>query len=195
MAGIANKPTTDSVAPITPVDAANIMHIIIAPIARPPGSFLVNMWIELKSCWAIPDLSSIEPINTNKGTAAKIKLEAIPSILDINWKKTASPNVKIPKAKAIPISENATGKPRKINKNKIKISQKNIDKNLYTKGIPHPELLIRTGNTQRLSNFLLWQLSYSEIFFVKKLWPDFSKNDYVNIINKFKSIKRNFGSI
>ena len=84
---------------------------------------------------------------------------------------------------------------RKINKNKIKISQKNIDKNLYTKGIPHPELLIRTGNTQRLSNFLLWQLSYSEIFFVKKLWPDFSKNDYVNIINKFKSIKRNFGSI
>ena len=84
---------------------------------------------------------------------------------------------------------------RKINKNKIKVSQKNIDKNLYTKGIPHPELLIRTGNTQRLSNFLLWQLSYSEIFFVKKLWPDFSKNDYVNIINKFKSIKRNFGSI
>ena len=84
---------------------------------------------------------------------------------------------------------------RKINKNKIKISQKSIEKYLYTNGIPHPELLIRTGNTKRLSNFLLWQLSYAEIFFIKKLWPDFDKNDYKNIINKFKLIKRNFGSI
>ena len=84
---------------------------------------------------------------------------------------------------------------RKINKNKIKVSQKSIEKHLYTNGIPHPELLIRTGNTKRLSNFLLWQLSYAEIFFIKKLWPDFDKNDYKNIINKFKLIKRNFGSI
>ena len=80
-------------------------------------------------------------------------------------------------------------------KNKQYINEKNIDKNLYTKGIPNPELLIRTGNTQRLSSFLLWQLSYTEIFFVKKLWPDFDKKDFKNILNKFKSLKRNFGSI
>ena len=81
------------------------------------------------------------------------------------------------------------------NKNKQKINEKNIEKNLYTKGIPNPDLLIRTGNTQRLSNFLLWQSAYTEIFFEKKLWPDFKKNDYKKIINKFRSLKRNFGAI
>ena len=68
-------------------------------------------------------------------------------------------------------------------------------KNLYTSNMPDPDLLIRTGNTNRLSNFLLWQLSYSEIFFVKKLWPDFSKNDFNKILTKFKKIKRNYGKI
>jgi len=81
------------------------------------------------------------------------------------------------------------------NKNKQKINEKNIEKNLYTKGIPSPDLLIRTGNTQRLSNFLLWQSAYTEIFFEKKLWPDFKKNDYKKIINKFRSLKRNYGAI
>tara|TARA_B110000238_G_scaffold133597_1_gene143955 strand:+ start:161 stop:838 length:678 start_codon:yes stop_codon:yes gene_type:complete len=76
-----------------------------------------------------------------------------------------------------------------------KITEKNIECNLYTKNIPNPELLIRTGNTHRLSNFLLWQLAYTEIFFEKKLWPDFKANDYKKIINKFKSLKRNFGGI
>ena len=71
----------------------------------------------------------------------------------------------------------------------------NIDKNLYTKGIPDPDLLIRTGNTQRLSNFLLWQIAYSEIYFVKKLWPDFNEKDYNNILLKFRKTKRNFGNI
>ena len=84
---------------------------------------------------------------------------------------------------------------RKINLKKKKITDKNINDNLYTKGIPNPELLIRTGNTQRLSNFLLWQLAYTEIFFEKKLWPDFNKNDYKKIIKKFRTIKRNFGAI
>ena len=73
--------------------------------------------------------------------------------------------------------------------------QSNIDKNLYTKGIPEPDLLIRTGNTQRLSNFLLWQIAYSEIYFVKKLWPDFNQKDYNNILLKFQKTKRNFGNI
>ena len=79
--------------------------------------------------------------------------------------------------------------------NKFKINKSSIDKNLYTKGIPNPDILIRTGNTNRLSNFLLWQLSYSEIFFVKKMWPDFNEKDYKKVLDKFKKIKRNFGNI
>jgi undecaprenyl diphosphate synthase len=84
---------------------------------------------------------------------------------------------------------------KKINKNNDKINEKNLSKYLYTKKMPDPELLIRTGNTKRLSNFLLWQLAYAEIFFEKKLWPDFNEKDYVKIIKKFKKIKRNFGKI
>ena len=80
-------------------------------------------------------------------------------------------------------------------KNNDKINEKNFIKYLQTKNIPDPELLIRTGNTKRLSNFLLWQLAYSEIFFEKKLWPDFNQNDYNKIIKKFKHLKRNFGNI
>jgi len=83
----------------------------------------------------------------------------------------------------------------RIKKKKIKLNEKNIDNNLYTKNLPDPDLLIRTGGTQRLSNFLLWQLSYTEIFFEKKLWPDFNENDFKKILKNFKSIKRNFGSI
>jgi len=81
------------------------------------------------------------------------------------------------------------------NKKNQSINEKNIENNFYTSGIPDPDLLIRTGNTHRLSNFLLWQLAYTEIFFEKKLWPDFKKNDYKKILNKFKSLKRNFGAI
>jgi undecaprenyl diphosphate synthase len=84
---------------------------------------------------------------------------------------------------------------KKLNKNNDKINEKNFKKHLQTKNIPDPELLIRTGNTKRLSNFLLWQLAYAEIFFEKKLWPDFNENDYIRIIKNFKQIKRNFGNI
>jgi undecaprenyl diphosphate synthase len=82
-----------------------------------------------------------------------------------------------------------------LNLKKLKINEKNLEENLYTKGISNPDLLIRTGNTRRLSNFLLWQLAYTEIFFEKKLWPDFKKKDYVRVINEFKILKRNFGAI
>ena len=82
-----------------------------------------------------------------------------------------------------------------INKKKIKINEMNIDNNLFTKNIPSPDLMIRTGNTQRLSNFLLWQLAYTEIFFEKKMWPDFKKKDFIMILKKYKLIKRNFGSV
>ena len=82
-----------------------------------------------------------------------------------------------------------------IVKKKIPLTRANLTKNLYTYDTPDPDLLIRTGNRNRLSNFLLWQNAYSEIFFVKKLWPDFTVNDYNKILLKFKKIKRNFGNI
>ena len=84
---------------------------------------------------------------------------------------------------------------KKLSKNNESINETNFEKYLQTKNIPDPDLIIRTGNTNRLSNFLLWQLAYSEIFFEKKLWPDFSIKDYNRIIKSFKKIKRNFGSI
>ena len=84
---------------------------------------------------------------------------------------------------------------RILNKKSLKINQKNISKFLYTKDIPDPEILIRTGNTNRLSNFLLWQSIYCEIFFEKKLWPDYNKNDFNKVIKKFKNIHRNFGGL
>jgi len=84
---------------------------------------------------------------------------------------------------------------KSIIKKKILINEKNIDKNLYTENIPNPEILIRTGDTHRLSNFLLWQMAYTEIFFEKKLWPDFKSKDFRKIIKNFEDIKRNFGAI
>ena len=84
---------------------------------------------------------------------------------------------------------------KKIIKQKKKISEKNISQNIYTKNIPDPDLLIRTGNTNRLSNFLLWQLAYSEIYFEKKLWPDFNQKDYKKILDRFKKVKRNYGNV
>ena len=84
---------------------------------------------------------------------------------------------------------------KKIDKNNDRINEKNLTKYLHTKDSPDPEILIRTGNTKRLSNFLLWQLAYAEIFFEKKLWPDFNEKDYIKIIKKYRTIKRNFGKI
>ena len=82
-----------------------------------------------------------------------------------------------------------------LKKKTIDINEINISKNLYTKNIPDPDILIRTGNTKRLSNFLLWQVAYTEIYFIKKLWPDFNENDFNKIIKNYKNLKRNFGSI
>jgi undecaprenyl diphosphate synthase len=84
---------------------------------------------------------------------------------------------------------------KKLKKNNKTISEKNLRKYLQTEDIPDPEILIRTGNTKRLSNFLLWQLAYTEISFEKKLWPDFNEKDYIKIIKNYKKIKRNFGNI
>ena len=82
-----------------------------------------------------------------------------------------------------------------IKEKKLSVNKKNFEKYLYTNGIPDPDILIRTGDTQRISNFLIWQLVYTEIFFVKKMWPDFTKKDFFKIIDKFKNISRNFGGL
>ena len=117
-------------------------------------------------------------------------------LLDLSEKKTAK-NTKL----QINLALNYGSKFELINafkqlsKNKQKINEKNLTKFLQTKNIPDPDLLIRTGNTKRLSNFLLWQLAYSEIFFEKKLWPEFNEKDYSKIIKNYRSIKRNFGNI
>ncbi len=84
---------------------------------------------------------------------------------------------------------------KNLNKKKLLITEKNINKFLYTNNIPDPEILIRTGNTNRISNFLVWQSIYTEIFFVKKMWPDFKTEDFFKIINKFYKINRNFGGL
>ena len=84
---------------------------------------------------------------------------------------------------------------KNLNKNNFRLSVKNFEKNLYTKGQPNPDILIRTGGKKRLSNFLLWQLAYTEIFFEKKLWPDFNEKDFSKILHKYKKIRRNFGRI
>ena len=84
---------------------------------------------------------------------------------------------------------------KNLHKKNEKINEKKINKYLQTKNIPDPDILIRTGNTNRLSNFLLWQIAYSEIFFEKKLWPEFTEKDYNKIIQKFKKIKRNYGNV
>ena len=84
---------------------------------------------------------------------------------------------------------------KNLHKSKNKINENNLRKFLQTKNIPDPDLLIRTGDTKRLSNFLLWQLAYSEIFFEKKLWPEFTEKDYNKIIRNYRKIKRNYGNI
>ena len=84
---------------------------------------------------------------------------------------------------------------KELKKKRISVNEKNLEKYLQTKNIPDPDILIRTGNTKRLSNFLLWQLAYAEIFFEKKFWPDFNEKDYNRIIKEYKNIKRNFGKI
>ena len=84
---------------------------------------------------------------------------------------------------------------KKMSKKRVPINVKNFEKNLYTKNIVNPDILIRTGGKKRLSNFLLWQMAYTEIYFIKTLWPDFKVNEYIKIINNFKKVKRNYGNI
>ena len=119
----------------------------------------------------------------------KLKLKKIQTLTKVNNK------IQINMALNYGSREEIINTIKKMNKKKININEKNINKNLYTNNTPDPEILIRTGNTNRISNFLIWQSIYSEIFFVKKMWPDFTKKDFFKIINKFKKINRNFGGL
>ena len=83
---------------------------------------------------------------------------------------------------------------KKINNKSKKMKEENINKNLYS-DLPFPDILIRTGGQKRLSNFMLWQLAYTEIFFLDKLWPEFTKKDLKKVIDKYQKIKRNFGGV
>jgi undecaprenyl diphosphate synthase len=122
--------------------------------------------------------------------------KTLQKLLNISEKKTKhSKKLQINLALNYGSKEELLNAVKLVKKNKKEISEESIQNYLYTKDIPNPDLLIRTGNTQRLSNFLLWQIAYTEIFFEKKLWPDFKEKDYINILNKFKTLKRNFGSI
>ncbi len=82
-----------------------------------------------------------------------------------------------------------------MKKSSKRITEKEINKNLYTKNMPDPDILIRTGGKKRLSNFMLWQLAYTELYFLDKLWPDFQSKDLKKIINNYHGIQRNFGGV
>ena len=114
MIGMVSSPTTDSVAPITPEDAAKKMHIVTVASASPPGRRRVQMWIASKSLSAMPDFSSMAPMNTNSGTAANTKFDEMSSIFSMNWKMTRLPKIARPNSTAVIIIENATWTPRNI---------------------------------------------------------------------------------
>jgi undecaprenyl diphosphate synthase len=122
-----------------------------------------------------------------------IKLQKI--IKDSEKKTSSNKKLQINLALNYGSKEEIVNSCKNLLKRKKLITEKNIEDNMYTKNMPNPEILIRTGNTNRLSNFLLWQIAYTEIFFIKKLWPEFNTKDYKKILNKFKLLKRNFGSV
>ncbi len=132
----------------------------------------------------------IKIIGNNKKLPSKLV-----KILKLTEKKT-SHNKKVNVNLAINYgSKNEIVSSIKKIKNRSFINENKISRNLSTKDFPDPDILIRTGGKKRLSNFMLWQLAYTEIFFLEKLWPDFNNQDLKRVLDKFKSIKRNFGNI
>ena len=136
---------------------------------------------------------------TNQGIRINImgNINKLPSDIKLTLKKTIEITKKNKKI-VVNLAINYGSKNEIINaikKNKKKMNIKNLEKNLYTKNMPNPDILIRTGGHQRLSNFMLWQLAYAELFFLDKLWPDFNSSDLIKILKKYKKAKRNFGAI
>ena len=125
------------------------------------------------------------------------KIEKLPINLKTSLKKSAQLTKKNKKI-IVNLAINYGSKDEIVNsakKTKKNINLKNLEKNLFTKNLPDPDILVRTGGHKRLSNFMLWQLAYAEIYFLNKLWPDFKCKDLKNIIDNFKTVKRNYGSI
>ena len=152
---------------------------------------LLNNFLTKKIDELIKNKIKLKVIGNKKKFNSKLQ-----DLLNISEKKTSkNKKLQINLALNYGSKEELLNSIRLVKTNKQKISEKNIEKNLYTSSIPNPDLLIRTGDTKRLSNFLLWQIAYTEIFFEKKLWPDFKKKDYKRILNTFKDLKRNFGAI
>ena len=129
------------------------------------------------------------------GEVKKLPLKLKKLIKTSEYRTSLNPKIQVNVALNYGSKDELLNSMKLINKKKISINEKNIDKNLFTKDIPNPDILVRTGNTHRLSNFMLWQIAYTEIFFERKLWPDFTKHDFKKIITKFKLLKRNFGAI
>ena len=143
-------------------------------------------------------------INNIKKNKIKIKILGNIKKLPTNIKKVLSETIdktKKNKKLTVNLALNYGSKDELINsflkilKKKQRINKKNITKNLYTQLLPDPDILIRTGGQKRLSNFMLWQLAYTELYFLDKLWPDFKEKDLKKIINNYVKIKRNFGGI
>mgnify|MGYP005994071629 FL=1 len=136
---------------------------------------------------------------TNQGIRINImgNINKLPSDIKLTLKKTIEITKKNKKI-VVNLAINYGSKNEILNaikKNKKKMNIKNLEKNLYTKNMPNPDILIRTGGHKRLSNFMLWQLAYAELFFLDKLWPDFNSSDLIEILKKYKKAKRNFGAI
>ena len=157
----------------------------------------INFLFNLLESFLLSKISTLNKQNIKlKIIGKKIFSKKINSLLKVSEKKTSkNSRLQINLALNYGSKSELVYSFNQIKKSKKKINENDISKHLYTKNIPDPDLLIRTGNTQRLSNFLLWQLAYSEIFFEKKLWPDFNENDYNKILKNFKKIKRNYGNI
>ena len=139
--------------------------------------------------------SNLSVINVYKKKSIKSKLLSTQLLYGDSFKIIKK------KGSWLKIRNNSDGYKGFIKKKNFSSDKRNTHKvkrlfaNLYTKNIPDPEILIRTGNRNRLSNFLLWQSSYTEIFFLSKLWPEFTKNDFTKIITKFSRVRRNFGAV
>jgi len=157
----------------------------------------INFLFSLLENFLLSKISTLNKQNIKlKIIGKKSFSKKINNLLNISEKKTSRNNrLQINLALNYGSKSELAHSFNEINKEKKKITENDISKNLYTQNIPDPDLLIRTGDTRRLSNFLLWQLAYSEIFFEKKLWPDFNEKDYNKILKKFKSTKRNYGNI
>ena len=157
----------------------------------------INFLFNLLENFLLSKISTLNKQNIKlKIIGKKSFSKKINSLLNISEKKTSkNSRLQINLALNYGSKSELVHSFNEIKKSKKKINENDISKNLYTQNIPDPDLLIRTGDTKRLSNFLLWQLAYSEIFFEKKLWPDFNEKDYKKILEKFKKTKRNYGNI